>query len=53
MHRVTGVVPIAPRSAARMRAASSSFQSCRMKRSTHTSPSRGFGSVSAHATYEV
>ena len=30
MHNVTGVAPMAERSAARMRAASPSFQSCRM-----------------------
>ena len=46
-HSVMSVSPIAARRVARMRAASASFQSCRMWRSTHASPARGCGSVSA------
>ena len=46
-HSVTGTAPMAARRVARMRAASASFQSCRMWRSTHASPARGSGSVSA------
>ena len=47
MASVTGVAPMAARSVDRICADSSSLQSCRIVRITHTSPASGCGSVSA------
>ena len=51
MASVIGVAPMAARSVDRMRDESSSLQSCRIVRITHTSPACGRGSISAQQAH--